>query len=99
MRVLRFDLERPELEYYFHELYQAFDPGVKNVLTGKADGVLVEKTEGTQVVLTLTWEGGKALTRTYQFNSSVEPLENSLIRGFFMIFYLSTLKKGCNGEH
>lgn len=93
MRVLRFDLERPELEYYFHELYQAFDPGVKNVLTGKADGVLVEKTEGTQVVLTLTWEGGKALTRTYQFNNSVEPLENSLYKGFLYDFLSEYFEK------
>ncbi|WP_303870590.1 coproporphyrinogen dehydrogenase HemZ [Acetobacterium wieringae] len=93
MRVLRFDLERPELEYYFHELYQAFDPGVKNVLTGKADGVLVEKTIGMQVVLTLTWEGGKSLTRTYQLNNSVEPLENSVYKGFLYDFLSEYFEK------
>lgn len=86
MRVLRFDLERPELEYYFHELYQAFDPGVKNILLGAASGVLTQKTVENQVVLSLTWEAGKALTRAYQFNNDDDPLENSIYKGFLYDF-------------
>lgn len=86
MRVLRFDLERPELEYYFHELYQAFDPGVKNILSGEADGVLSQQNRENKVILTLAWEGGKTLTRAYQFNSSEEPLENSIYKGFLYDF-------------
>ncbi|MDD3307004.1 MAG: coproporphyrinogen dehydrogenase HemZ [Acetobacterium sp.] len=86
MRVLRFDLERPELEYYFHELYQAFDPGVKNILSGIADGVLSQKNVGNQVILTLAWEDGKTLNRAYQFNNSDDPLENSIYKGFLYDF-------------
>jgi oxygen-independent coproporphyrinogen-3 oxidase len=86
MRVLRFDLERPELEYYFHELYQAFDPGVKNILSGAAAGVLSQKSLENQVILTLAWENGKTLTRVYQFNNSEEPLENSIYKGFLYDF-------------
>ena len=82
MRVLRFDLERPELEYYFHELYQAFDPGVKNILSGAAAGVLSQKNVENKVVLTLSWEDGKTLTRHYQFENKDEPLENSIYKGF-----------------
>ncbi|PKM59585.1 MAG: coproporphyrinogen dehydrogenase HemZ [Firmicutes bacterium HGW-Firmicutes-4] len=82
MRVLRFDLERPELEYYFHELYQAFDPGVKNILSGAAEGVLSQKNEENKVILSLTWEDGKTLTRAYQFKNNDEPLENSIYKGF-----------------
>lgn len=86
MRVLRFDLERPELEYYFHELYQAFDPGVKNILSGAADGVLSQKNVENQVILTLSWEDGKTLNRVYQFNNSDESLENSIYKGFLYDF-------------
>ncbi|WP_373483563.1 coproporphyrinogen dehydrogenase HemZ [Acetobacterium sp.] len=86
MRVLRFDLERPELEYYFHELYQAFDPGVKNILLGEADGVLSQRNVKDQVILTLAWEDGKVLTRAYQFNNSDEPFENSIYKGFLYDF-------------
>ena len=86
MRVLRFDLERPELEYYFHELYQAFDPGVKNVVSGAADGVLSQRKRGNQVILTLTWDDGKTLTRAFQVNNSDDPLENSIYKGFLYDF-------------
>lgn len=86
MRVLRFDLERPELEYYFHELYQAFDPGVKNILFGEADGVLSQRKLDNELILTLVWEDEKTLTRAYQFNKSDEPLENSIYKGFLYDF-------------
>lgn len=82
MRILRFDLERPELEYYFHELYQAFDPGVKNILKGEANGVLSQRCEGNIVILSLDWDGIKSLERRFQFNSKNEPLENSIYKGF-----------------
>ena len=81
-RVLRFDLERPALEYYFHELYQAFDPGVKNILEGEADGVLSQKTEGDAAILSLVWSGKKTLERRFQFDTVEESLENSVYKGF-----------------
>ncbi len=86
MRILRFDLQRPELEYYFHELYQAFDPGVKNILSGHADGVLLQKTQERTVTLQLNWDDGKGLTRTYQFMKNDDPLDNSVYKGFFYDF-------------
>ncbi|AFA48950.1 coproporphyrinogen dehydrogenase HemZ [Acetobacterium woodii] len=86
MRILRFDLQRPELEYYFHELYQAFDPGVKNILSGNADGVLLQKTEEDTVTLQLNWYDEKKLTRTYQFMKNDDPLDNSVYKGFFYDF-------------
>lgn len=86
MRILRFDLERPELEYYFHELYQAFDPGVKNILNGKAHGLLSQKKENNEVMLTLSWNDGKSLERRYQFNNSDDPLDNSVYKGFLYDF-------------
>lgn len=93
MRVLRFDLERRSLEYYFHELYQAFDPGVKNVLTGEAQGVLTQRNEGTQLILSLHWESGKVLKRSYQFNNTSEPLENSIYKGFLYDFLSEYFEK------
>lgn len=81
-RILRFDLERPSLEYYFHELYQAFDPGVKNILVGEADGVLSQKTVAETVVLALEWTGKKRLERRFQLENVEESLENSVYKGF-----------------
>lgn len=86
MRILRFDLQRPELEYYFHELYQAFDPGVKNILDGEADGVLSQRNEGNSVVLHLNWNDEKELVRSYQFNMINDPLDNSVYKGFLYDF-------------
>ena len=86
MKILRFDLQRPELEYYFHELYQAFDPGVKNILDGEADGVLSQRNEGDRVVLSLNWNDGKEFVRSYQFNMINDPLENSVYKGFLYDF-------------
>ncbi|MBI4856915.1 MAG: coproporphyrinogen dehydrogenase HemZ [Acetobacterium woodii] len=86
MRILRFDLQRPELEYYFHELYQAFDPGVKNVLDGEADGVLSQRNEDNRVVLHLNWNNGKELVRSFQFNMINDPLDNSIYKGFLYDF-------------
>ncbi len=86
MRVLRFDLERPELEYYFHELYQAFDPGVKNTLAGEADGVLIQRNKGNNVTFTLDWKDRKVLTRAFQLNNNEEPLDNSVYKGFLYDF-------------
>ena len=82
MRILRFDLERPDLEYYFHELYQAFDPGVKNILEGDSDGVLTQKCEGKTLVLTLSWEGFQPLERHFEFNRNDDPLDKSIYKGF-----------------
>jgi len=82
MRTLRFDLERPSLEYYFHELYQAFDPGVKNNLEGESDGVLTQRCDGKTLVLSLSWDGAKALKRHFEFNNDDDPLDNSIYKGF-----------------
>ncbi|WP_050739931.1 coproporphyrinogen dehydrogenase HemZ [Acetobacterium bakii] len=82
MRILRFDLDRPELEYYFHELYQAFDPGVKNVIEGDAGGVLFQRCEGKTLLLSLSWEGSQALEKRFEFNNNDEPLDNSIYKGF-----------------
>lgn len=82
MRTLRFDLERPNLEYHFHELYQAFDPGVKNVLKGESDGVLTQRCEGKTLVLSLYWKESKPLERRFEFNSHEVPLDNSIYKGF-----------------
>lgn len=93
MRILRFDLQRPELEYYFHELYQAFDPGVKNILSGKADGVLLQRTEEDLVTLKLNWYDERILTRTYQFMKNDDPLDNSVYKGFFYDFLCEYFEK------
>jgi len=82
MRTLRFDLERSDLEYYFHELYQAFDPGVKNILEGDSDGVLTQRCEGKNLVLTLLWEGSQPLERHFEFNRNDDPLDKSIYKGF-----------------
>jgi oxygen-independent coproporphyrinogen-3 oxidase len=86
MKMLRFDLQRPELEYYFHELYQAFDPGVKNILTGEADGILSQADEDNEVVLSLSWNGRKSLVRRYQLKNLKEPLDNKVYKGFLYDF-------------
>ena len=82
MRTLRFDLERPDLEYHFHELYQAFDPGVKNILMGDSDGVLSQRCEKKTLVLSLSWNGTEPLERHYEFNSDDAPLDKSICKGF-----------------
>ncbi|MBC3795507.1 coproporphyrinogen dehydrogenase HemZ [Acetobacterium tundrae] len=86
IRVLRFDLERPSLEYNFHELYQAFDPGVKNILEGEAEGVLSQKNEGDRVVLSLSWKDKKSLVRRFPFKSIEDSLDNSVYKGFLYDF-------------
>lgn len=82
MRILRLDLERSDLKYYFHELYQAFDPGVKIILEGEADGVLSQRCEGDTLILSLSWKDIKPLERRFQFNSDKDPLDNSIYKGF-----------------
>jgi oxygen-independent coproporphyrinogen-3 oxidase len=80
MRAIRFDLQQASLEYYFRECYQAFDPGVKTVLVGEANGILTQRYDDNSFSLTLEWKEQKSLTRVFHYQSEI--LDASICKGF-----------------
>ncbi|MGL4606869.1 MAG: coproporphyrinogen dehydrogenase HemZ [Eubacteriaceae bacterium] len=86
MKVLLFNLERRDLNYYFREMYQAFEPEIKAVYSGSCDGVLSQKNDGMMLKLSLAWEGRQSLEKTYQMTGDPGPLEKSIYKGFLYDF-------------
>ena len=81
MSVLLFNLEKPELEYYFHEMVQAFEPGIKNVLTGDWDTKLTQRTIGQKIEYRFEWQDGKTFKREYQVSDEKDLEDKGIYKG------------------
>lgn len=79
MSVLLFNLEKPELEYTFHEMIQAFLPGIKTVISGDWDMKLSQKTVSNQTELRLEWPNGYYIEKTYP----IKHLDDLEDKGFY----------------
>jgi oxygen-independent coproporphyrinogen-3 oxidase len=86
MSVLLFNLEKPELEYYFHEMVQAFAPGIKNVLSGDWDGKLSQRTIGQKIEYILEWKDGEIFRREYQVLDKSDLDDNGIYKGYLYDF-------------
>jgi oxygen-independent coproporphyrinogen-3 oxidase len=86
MSVLLFNLEKPELEYYFHEMVQAFEPGIKNVVAGDWDTKLTQRTIGQKIEYSLEWQDGKTFKREYQVSDKKNLEDKGIYKGYLYDF-------------
>ncbi len=88
MSVLLLNLEKPELEYYFHEMVQAFLPGIKTILSGDWDICLSQKTIFNQIELRLDYASGFFHQKTYLVKNLMD-LDDKRIYKRFLYDFLS----------
>lgn len=86
MSVLLFNLEKPELEYYFHEMIQAFLPGIKITLTNEWDMCLSQKNCSNQVELRLEHASGRFYQKNYPVKNRNDLNDKRIYKGFLYDF-------------
>ncbi|WKY43005.1 coproporphyrinogen dehydrogenase HemZ [Eubacteriaceae bacterium ES2] len=95
MSVLLFSLEKPELEYYFHEMVQAFKPGIKNVIDTEADWdkKLSQRTLGLTIEYSIEQQGKECFVKTYKLSDKKDLGDKGIYKGYLYDFLSDYYKK------
>ncbi|WKY46380.1 coproporphyrinogen dehydrogenase HemZ [Eubacteriaceae bacterium ES3] len=86
MSILLFNLENPDLEYYFHEMVQAFEPGIKNVWEGDWDGKLTQSIKGLEIEYQLEWKEKQNFAKKYSVSSQQDLEDKGIYKGYLYDF-------------
>ncbi len=93
MSLLLFNLEKPELEYHFHEMIQAFMPGIKTTLTGEWEIRLSQKNRFNEIELRLDYASGFSHQRSYTVKDLNDLKDKRTYKRFLYDFLSHFFKK------